>query len=306
MRRGSVAAFVVTTALGLGLAGIGFAERGDMWHPRGAPPPAPSRSISSPAPSEGIPPLPSSGDPPLPAWHRGLHSPPAVREPVIVGPSIWWGEPWWGEPNYFDYPYEAPPVLVQEAPPVFLVQEAPAPQVSYWYYCPNPPGYYPYVRTCPAGWMKVVPSPAASPPGAPAARPSVSTYEGSLTTLILAHPPELGLTPEQLEKLQALRASFEQAAAPRGAAIQAAETDLQTELAKEHWDLPAIDALVRQLATLQGGLRMERLKTLAAAQALLTPEQLQKLQAIAGGTAPAGAPGVPAPSAPGAPPPPPQ
>lgn len=28
---------------------------------------------------------------------------------------------------------------------------------SYWYYCQNPMGYYPYVRECPNGWMKVVP-----------------------------------------------------------------------------------------------------------------------------------------------------
>jgi hypothetical protein len=29
----------------------------------------------------------------------------------------------------------------------------------YWYYCQNPQGYYPYVKQCPNGWMKVVPSP---------------------------------------------------------------------------------------------------------------------------------------------------
>lgn len=26
----------------------------------------------------------------------------------------------------------------------------------YWYYCKNPSGYYPYVKQCPSGWMKVV------------------------------------------------------------------------------------------------------------------------------------------------------
>ena len=30
-------------------------------------------------------------------------------------------------------------------------------QDSYWYYCENPQGYYPYVKSCPGGWMKVVP-----------------------------------------------------------------------------------------------------------------------------------------------------
>ena len=31
-------------------------------------------------------------------------------------------------------------------------------QSSYWYYCPDPEGYHPYVRDCPGGWMQVVPS----------------------------------------------------------------------------------------------------------------------------------------------------
>ena len=35
-------------------------------------------------------------------------------------------------------------------------------QSDYWYYCQNPQGYYPYVNSCPGGWMKVVPQP---PPG---------------------------------------------------------------------------------------------------------------------------------------------
>jgi hypothetical protein len=29
---------------------------------------------------------------------------------------------------------------------------------SYWYYCQNPQGYYPYVKQCPSGWTKVPPS----------------------------------------------------------------------------------------------------------------------------------------------------
>jgi hypothetical protein len=40
------------------------------------------------------------------------------------------------------------------------VQPAPQPEEpNYWYYCHNPEGYYPYVKKCPSGWMKVVPSP---------------------------------------------------------------------------------------------------------------------------------------------------
>ncbi len=51
---------------------------------------------------------------------------------------------------------EQPPVYVQPGP----AAEAPP---QYWYYCQNPQGYYPYIKQCPQGWMKVVPP--SAPPG---------------------------------------------------------------------------------------------------------------------------------------------
>jgi len=80
------------------------------------------------------------------------------------GPHVVWGfwfppfmGPWWGPP----YPHPAPPPVIIQQPPV--VQSAPPVQAPvYWYYCPNPAGYYPYVQQCPSGWMQVVP-PAAPP-----------------------------------------------------------------------------------------------------------------------------------------------
>jgi len=68
---------------------------------------------------------------------------------------------YWGPYPYY-YPY-GPPVYVERAPvyierePRTYVQEP----SNYWYYCPNPSGYYPYVQNCSTGWLKVVPS---SPP----------------------------------------------------------------------------------------------------------------------------------------------
>jgi hypothetical protein len=37
-------------------------------------------------------------------------------------------------------------------------------QPSYWHFCQNPEGYYPYVKDCPSGWMTVVPSKPNAPP----------------------------------------------------------------------------------------------------------------------------------------------
>lgn len=33
------------------------------------------------------------------------------------------------------------------------------PRSSYWHYCMNPEGYYPYVKQCPEGWLQVAPRP---------------------------------------------------------------------------------------------------------------------------------------------------
>ncbi|SDX98217.1 hypothetical protein [Nitrosomonas sp. Nm33] len=38
-------------------------------------------------------------------------------------------------------------------------QSAPEPKTNYWHYCRNPEGYYPYVRKCPDGWVKIPPEP---------------------------------------------------------------------------------------------------------------------------------------------------
>jgi len=75
--------------------------------------------------------------------------------------GIWFG-PGWGLWDPFFYPYYAPqpPVIIQQQPEEYLLPEQQPEETSYWYYCRTPKGYYPYVKSCPGGWMKVVPSPA--------------------------------------------------------------------------------------------------------------------------------------------------
>jgi hypothetical protein len=73
---------------------------------------------------------------------------------------IWIGPGWlpygWGPgyPTYRYYTYYPAPVVIPEQP---QASEPGQEQESYWYYCQDPPGYYPYVKSCPGGWMKVVP-----------------------------------------------------------------------------------------------------------------------------------------------------
>lgn len=73
-------------------------------------------------------------EPPVFVWPHGYH---------YYAPSVYWYDP---------------PVVIAPSPRVYQQQ----PQ-SYWYYCENPRGYYPYVPQCPGGWMQVVPR--TTPPG---------------------------------------------------------------------------------------------------------------------------------------------
>jgi len=97
--------------------------------------------------------------------HAGAHSNSHFYFSGSIALGPWWpGYGWYPSypyyPYYSYYPYypyyaPAPPVMVQQQPPVYA---EPAPSHSnYWYFCENPKGYYPYVKSCPGGWMKVVP-----------------------------------------------------------------------------------------------------------------------------------------------------
>jgi hypothetical protein len=85
------------------------------------------------------------------------------RGGVWIGPGWGYGPGWWGPPAV-SYVYTPPPVVIRQEPEVYIQQPAPQPAQQYWYYCTAPEGYYPYVKACPKGWMKVVPNPSPAPP----------------------------------------------------------------------------------------------------------------------------------------------
>jgi len=92
-------------------------------------------------------------------WAHGGHG--HFHGGVFIGAPLWWGPGWWG-PGWWGpgYGYYGPPAAVQQEAPVYL---QPEPQPSYWYYCQNPQGYYPYIQQCPGGWLQVVPQQQAPP-----------------------------------------------------------------------------------------------------------------------------------------------
>lgn len=86
-------------------------------------------------------------------------------------------------PVYYDYPYYPNEVIVRTVPaprtvyieqsgsydadtPSYPSSSAPTSVVpstggNIWYYCHNPDGFYPSIKSCPGGWQKV---PASPPP----------------------------------------------------------------------------------------------------------------------------------------------
>jgi len=80
---------------------------------------------------------------------------------IWIGPG--WG-PWWGAAwpyyyPYYSYPYySTPPVVIQQSPSEYIQRDQQPAETEYWYYCPNPKGYYPDIQRCPNGWIKLAPS----------------------------------------------------------------------------------------------------------------------------------------------------
>ncbi len=82
-------------------------------------------------------------------WNHGYHN----------GRFGWWwfaGGAWY----FYDAPIYPYPAYVSDT---YVDDDSDGPQGQYWYYCQNPPGYYPYVQRCRMQWQPV---PAAAPPGA--------------------------------------------------------------------------------------------------------------------------------------------
>lgn len=77
---------------------------------------------------------------------------------------------WWWVVNgvWFSYPA---PVYPYPQPPVVVVTPPAQPQPGYFYYCPNPSGYYPAIPQCPTGWQMVPAQAQPAPVPAPAPVP---------------------------------------------------------------------------------------------------------------------------------------
>jgi len=110
------------------------------------------------------------------SWHQGWH-----------GSRYGW---WWVVPGFGWYAYDEP---VYPNPDPYAFPQA-VPSLPFWYYCPNPAGYYPYVTLCYGPWH-----PVPAQPRAPSYthQPSYGPQAGS------GGSTASGLNQQELNRLQA-------------------------------------------------------------------------------------------------------
>ena len=95
-------------------------------------------------------------------WHGGFHG-GGGHFSHGAGPRVYiggyFGFPYYYPYGHYRYPYPDPlpynPDLYTDTTP----RDIEPPQQYYWYYCNDSQTYYPYVTSCPSGWVKVVPIP---------------------------------------------------------------------------------------------------------------------------------------------------
>jgi hypothetical protein len=111
--------------------------------------------------------------------------------PWYWGSSWYWGAPWYGYASPYAYPYSyaypyrfgypyaygypawgyARPAPYVGPPAEYVEPAAPATSGDSWYYCSDPPGYFPHVRLCSKPWLEVAPFSTAENAGRPRTSP---------------------------------------------------------------------------------------------------------------------------------------
>jgi Spy/CpxP family protein refolding chaperone len=86
----------------------------------------------------------------------------------------------------------------------------------------------------------------------------------------------LGLSPEQVKKLEQLRDSFERQKIRNDADARIVELDIASLLDSPTVDLPKVEAKIREAEKLRADLRIARIKIIEQAKAVLNPEQRKK------------------------------
>ncbi len=101
-----------------------------------------------------------------------------------------------------------------------------------------------------------------------------------IITIALSRRVELGLSAQQVDALERLRADFQREAIRRDADLRVAEMDLAMLRRRDPVDLAQVETKIREIERLRADLQLARIRTIEQGKAQLTPEQREKLKAM--------------------------
>jgi Spy/CpxP family protein refolding chaperone len=128
------------------------------------------------------------------------------------------------------------------------------------------------------------PAPGRAPqPDAPGFQPRRRMDERRMAgplTFMLRHQADLGLSPEQVERLQQLRLDFRREAIRQVAELRTAELELGELRRADQADLAVVEAKLRDIERRRTELRLAAIRTIQEGKAQLTADQRAKLREL--------------------------
>jgi hypothetical protein len=104
--------------------------------------------------------------------------------------------------------------------------------------------------------------------------------ERPLISLMLRNREKLGLSDDQVRRMEQLRTDFEKESIRKEADLRVAEMDLEALLDAPNVEMGKAEAKVREIEKARADLRIARIRAIEKAKELLTPDQRKKLQEI--------------------------
>ena len=113
-----------------------------------------------------------------------------------------------------------------------------------------------------------------------------SREDRPLITLMLQNKERLGLSADQVKKLEQLRDTFQKQSIRHDADLRIVELDLAALLDHDPVEMGKVEGKVREAEKLRADLRIARIRAIEQAKAVLTAEQKKKLQELTPETRP--------------------
>jgi Spy/CpxP family protein refolding chaperone len=107
-----------------------------------------------------------------------------------------------------------------------------------------------------------------------------SREDRPLITLMLNNKERLGLSADQVKKLEQFRDNFQKQSIRHDADLRIVELDLAALLDHDPVELSKVEAKVREAEKLRADLRIARIRAIEQARSVLNAEQKKKLQEI--------------------------